>query len=68
MVITVSPVEGISYRTYEERLQDDRRNINILESRYLAQVMDDMETVLDYEISSEYINPTLKKGSNPNLG
>ena len=68
MVITVSPVEGVSYRTYEERLQDDRRNINILESRYLAQVMDDMETVLDYEISSEYINPTLKKGSNPNLG
>ena len=68
MVITVSPVEGISYRTYEERLQDDRRNINILESRYLAQVMDDMETVLDYEISSEYISPTLKKGSNPNLG
>ena len=68
MVITVSPIQGISYRTYEERLQDDRRNINILESRYLAQVMDDMETVLDYEISSEYISPTLKKGSNPNLG
>ena len=68
MVISVSPIQGISYRTYEERLQDDRRNINILESRYLAQVMDDMETVLDYEISSEYINPTLKKGSNPNLG
>jgi hypothetical protein len=68
MVISVSPIQGISYRTYEERLQDDRRNINILESRYLAQVMDDMETVLDYEISSEYISPTLKKGSNPNLG
>ena len=42
MVISVSPIQGISYRTYEERLQDDRRNINILESRYLAQVMDDM--------------------------
>ena len=68
MVISVSPIQGISYRTYEERLQDDRRNINILESRYLAQVMDDMETVLDYEISSEYISPTLNKGSNPNLG
>ena len=68
MVISVSPIQGISYRTYEERLQDDRRNINILESRYLAQGMDDMETVLDYEISSEYISPTLKKGSNPNLG
>ena len=68
MLIDVNPVQSISYRTYEERLQDDKRNINILESRYLTMVLADMDSVLDYERSSEYINPTLKKASNPNLG
>ena len=67
-ITEVNPVNSVSYRTYEQKLQDDKRNINILESGYLAQVMDDIETVLDYEQSSEYITPTLKRGSNPNLG
>ena len=67
-LVEVSPIQGISYRTYEERLQDDKRNINILESRYLTMVLSDMDSVLDYERSSEYINPTLKRASNPNLG
>lgn len=67
-LVEVSPIVGISYRTYEERLQDDKRNINILESRFLSYVIDEVETLLDYEPSSEYINPKLKKGSNPNLG
>jgi len=67
-LVEVSPIEGISYRTYEERLQDDKRNINILESRFLSYVINEVETLLDYEPSSEYINPKLKRGSNPNLG
>ena len=67
-LVEISPIQGISYRTYEERLQDDKRNINILESRFLSYVIDEVETLLDYEPSSEYINPKLKRGSNPNLG
>jgi len=67
-LVEVSPIQGITYRTYEERLQDDKRNINILESRFLSYVIDEVETLLDYEPSSEYINPKLKRGSNPNLG
>ncbi len=67
-LIEVNPVSVITHLKYEEKLQDDKRNINVLKSRYLAQVLDDLETVLDYEVSSEYISPTLKKGSNPNLG
>ena len=67
-VTTVSPIKAITYRTYEEKLQDDKRNINILERRFLSQVIDEIETLLDYERSSEYINPKLKRGSNPNLG
>ena len=68
LLITVSPIEGITYRTYEERLQEDKRNINLLKPEYLSIVMDDIETLLDYEQSTEYINPVLKRASNPNLG
>ena len=68
LLITVSPIEGITYRTYEERLQEDKRNINLLKSEYLSIVLDDIETLLDYEQSTEYINPVLKRASNPNLG
>ena len=68
LLITVSPIEGITYRTYEERLQEDKRNINLLKPEYLSIVMDDIETLLDYDQSTEYINPVLKRASNPNLG
>ena len=68
LLITVSPIEGITYRTYEERLQEDKRNINLLKPEYLSIVMDDIETLLDYEQSTEYINPVLKRASNPHLG
>ena len=68
LLITVSPIEGITYRTYEDRLQEDKRNINLLKPEYLSIVMDDIETLLDYEQSTEYINPVLKRASNPNLG
>jgi len=58
----------VTYYTYEERLQDERRNINILKSKYLPRILDEIETLLDYEPSTEYISPKLKKASNPNLG
>ena len=67
-IIEVNPIESVTFLTYEEGLQNDKRNINILKSRFLPKVLNELETVLDYEISSEYINPKLKKGSNPNLG
>ena len=58
----------VTYYTYDERLQDERRNINILKSKYLPRILDEVETLLDYEPSTEYISPKLKKASNPNLG
>ena len=67
-ITEVNPVNGISYRTYEQKLQDDKRNINILESRFLPFVLDELEVLLDYERSTQYLNPKLKKGSNPHLG
>ena len=67
-IVEVSPIQGITYRTYEDRLQEDKRNINLLKPEYVSIVLDDIETLLDYEQSTEYINPVLKRASNPNLG
>ena len=58
----------ITYYVHEERLQNERRNINILKSKYLPRVLDEIETLLDYEPSTEFISPKLKKASNPNFG
>ena len=67
-IVEVRPIQGITYRTYEDRLQEDKRNINLLKPEYVSIVLDDIETLLDYEQSTEYINPVLKRASNPNLG
>lgn len=68
--ITSDPasLSEITYYVHEERLQNERRNINILKSKYLPRVLDEIETLLDYEPSTEFISPKLKKASNPNFG
>ncbi len=68
LLVTVSPIKVITNRTYEEKLQEDKRNINIMEYRFLPFVLDELEVLLDYERSTQYLNPKLKKGSNPHLG
>ena len=61
---TLSPVVGISNYEYETRLNDEKRNINILRVEYLTQFLDDMREIMTYTDSSQYINRKLKKGDN----
>jgi hypothetical protein len=53
---------------YEERLQDDRRNIFILKQRFLNVVKDDLEEMMEYKKgSTQYMNGTLKRADNIRL-
>ena len=46
---------------YEENLQNDRRNIFILKSRFLSIVKDDLEEMMEYKKgSTQYKSETLK--------
>lgn len=68
MTIVSSPVTEVSNYMYEERLQDDRRNIFILKQRFLNVVKDDLEEMMEYKKgSTQYMNGTLKRADNIRL-
>jgi hypothetical protein len=53
---------------YENRLQDKKRNIYALKSKYLNIVFNDMDDIMPYKMgSTQYVNATLKKGDNIRL-
>ncbi len=53
---------------YEQKLQDDKRNIFILKPTYLNVVFNDMEEIMPYKKGSQqYVSENLKKGDNIRL-
>ena len=53
---------------YEEKVENDKRNIFILKSRYLNIVFDDMEEIMAYKKgSTQYVSESLKTGDNIKL-
>ncbi len=54
--------------TYEERIEDKKRDIYLLKPKYLGVIKDDMEIVMEYKKgSTQYVNPTLKQAENIKL-
>jgi hypothetical protein len=62
--ITVNPVKLISIYEYEILLNNNKRNIYVLRSRYLQTAIDDMRTIMSYGFSSQYVDDNTKKGEN----
>ena len=53
---------------YEEKVENDKRNIYSLKSTYLGIVLNDMSEIMEYkEGSSQYVSETLKRGDNIRL-
>ena len=53
---------------YEEKVENDKRNIFILKPRYLNIVFDDMEELMQYKKgSSQFVSENLKTGDNIRL-
>jgi hypothetical protein len=53
---------------YEEKIQNDKRNIFILKPTYINVVLNDMEQIMPYKKgSTQYVNATLKRGDNIRL-
>ena len=60
-------VEVTNY-DYEERIQDEKRNIFILKPTYLNVIFNDLEDIMPYKKgSTQYVNATLKRGDNIRL-
>ena len=68
MTTVNSPVTEVTNYMYEDRLQEDRRNIFVLKSRFLNVVKDDMEEMMLYKKgSTQYKSETLKTADNIRL-
>jgi len=53
---------------YEQKLENDKRNIFLLKSRYLNVVLDDMGDIMPYKKgSSQYVSEDLKRADNIKL-
>ena len=53
---------------YEEKLENDKRNIFVLKPFYLNIVLNDMGDIMPYKKgSSQYVSETLKRGDNIRL-
>ena len=63
----MNPVVGISNFVYETRLNEEKRNINILREEYLAEFLEDMEDIMTYNNSSEFIDRQTIQAENLNI-
>ena len=53
---------------YEEKIDDNKRNIFLLKPRYLNIVFDDMDDIMQYKKgSTQFVNESLKNGDNIRL-
>ena len=61
-------VRTVTNFEYENELEENKRNIFILKPRYLNVVFNDMDDLMPYKKDGiQYLNPTLKRGSNIRL-
>ena len=68
LVTTVDLASPITNFQYEEKIEDDKRNIFLLKADYLKLAVDNMSEIMDYKKgSSNYISRTLKNADNIRL-
>ena len=53
---------------YEEKIEDEKRNIFLLKKEYIGVVKDDMANIMEYKKgSTQYLSETLKRAENIRL-
>jgi hypothetical protein len=67
--VTVTNIaQPVTNYDYENKIQEEKRNIFILKPLYLNVVFNDIEDIMTYkEGGAQYVNSTLKKGDNIRL-
>ena len=61
------PVKAVTFYDYENTLNDEKRNINILKREFLGIFIKDFEKIMKYDKSSQYVNRKLKRTENPRI-
>ena len=58
---------GISYYDYDTRVNEQKRQLDLLKPRYLDQFLKDMRKIMKYSRSSQYVSTRLIKTSNTRI-
>jgi len=67
-VLSADCTTEITNLVYEERIEDNKRDIYLLKPKYLSVIKDDMEIAMTYRKgSTQYMSETLKKAENIKL-
>ena len=61
------PVKSVTFLEFETRLNEDKRNINVLKPDLLGLFLKDFDKIMKYDKSSQYVNRKLKKTENPRI-
>ena len=57
--------QGITNQQYEDKIQDNKRNIFLIKPQYITIIIDQIEDAMRYSSeSSQYVNDDLVKGEN----
>ena len=64
---TLNPVVGISNYEYETRLNEEKRNINVLREENITEFLDDMREIMTYQESSEFVSRKVARTENTNI-
>ena len=64
---TESSLTSYSFLAHETKLNDDKRNINILRTEYLNLFLEDFANIMEYQESNQFVSEDLKKTENPRI-
>lgn len=68
LIPSTSFVKTVTNYEYENQIEENKRNIFVLKSKYLNIVFNDLKELMQYKKGgSQYLRPTLKKGDNIRL-
>ena len=63
--VSTNIVTEITNQVYEDRLNDDKRNINIIKPKFIGLVIEEMEKLMKYQKgSTQYVSKNVVKGEN----
>jgi len=66
--VTTEIVTEITNQVYEDRLNDSKRNINIIKPRFIGLIIEEMEKAMKYpKGSTQYVSKKVVKGENIRL-
>ena len=66
--IRTSITDEITNRQYEEKIQDEKRNIFLIKPRFIGLILEEMERVMEYpKGSTQYVSSKVVRGENVRL-